>query len=187
MAVSTSQLAHVYLSLEEYLASEIDSPVKREWVDGAVFTIAGASIRHNVVKDNVSAFGRSLPNADDCRITTSDTKVRTERAVYYPDVVVACGPVGPDPYVEAAPCVIAEVLSPSTAAIDMREKLAAYRALPSLHDYLVIDPEVRHVEWHRRGNSGWEVTSIIGNGAIHLTCLGGDLGLDDVYRGLDTP
>jgi Uma2 family endonuclease len=176
---------HRYLTLDDYLVLEDQSSVRHEWVDGAVYAMAGASLRHNLIKDNISAAARRLPLSSGCRITTSDTKVQTERAVYYPDVVVACGPTDLDGLVEQKPCCIVEVLSPSTSAIDTREKLAAYRAMPSLQDYLVVEPDVRRIEHHHRVETGWEVVSVVGLGAVLIECLGGEIALDDCYAGSD--
>ena len=71
---------------------------------------------------------------------------------YYPDVLVACGdePENETAYTEDAPCLIVEVLSPSTTATDRREKRIAYCALPTVRHYLVVDAEKNVIEHHRR-------------------------------------
>ena len=68
-------------------------------------------------------------------------------AFFYPDVMVSC-----DPGDHAAsqfianPTLIVEVLSESTAAFDRGEKFAAYRTLPSLQEYVLVDIPSRRVE-----------------------------------------
>ncbi len=42
---------------------------------------------------------------------------------------------------KTAPCSLVEGLSPSTSAYDRSEKFAAYRTLPSVQEYLLIDSE----------------------------------------------
>jgi Uma2 family endonuclease len=48
------------------------------------------------------------------------------------------------------PVVVVEVLSPSTAHHDTSAKLIGYFKLPSLHHYLVADPETRSVTHYTR-------------------------------------
>ena len=43
-----------------------------------------------------------------------------------------------------------EVLSPSSAVCDRREKAAAYVRLPSLRAYIVVDPEQPRIELYQR-------------------------------------
>ena len=50
----------------------------------------------------------------------------------------------------AHPTLIVEVLSESTAAFDRGNKFAAYRTLPSLREYVLVDIEARRLETFRR-------------------------------------
>jgi len=74
---------------------------------------------------------------------------------FYPDVLVSC-----DQRDQAAslfvshPTLIAEVLSESTAAHDRGDKFAAYRTLPSLQEYALVDVRARRVETFRRASDG---------------------------------
>ncbi len=70
-----------------------------------------------------------------------------EDVLYYPDVMVVCG--DDETLLQEAPCLVVEVISPSTEAIDRREKLLAYKKkLLSLRVYLMVDQQRRHVERH---------------------------------------
>jgi Uma2 family endonuclease len=60
-----------------------------------------------------------------------------------------------DSFAIKSPCFIAEVLSPSTAVIDKREKLIAYKMIESLQEYVIVWEEEMRVELHRRHNDGW--------------------------------
>lgn len=83
-----------------------------------------------------------------------------------------------------APCLIAEVLSPSTAHVDRREKLHTYLKLPSLLTYLLIDPDKPMVEAHTRASatSPWKVEYHGVEGTIFLACPRCDLDVGDLYR-----
>ena len=58
--------------------------------------------------------------------------------LYYPDSVLICGPVDGAATSLDSPCLIVEVLSPSTRDLDRREKLLAYTTLRSLQGYLLV-------------------------------------------------
>jgi Uma2 family endonuclease len=106
--------------------------------------------------------------------------------IYYPDVMVACEP-DDDPLIENVPCLVVEVLSPRTETIDRREKLLAYRQIPSLRAYLIVSQEGRWVERHFRDKSGeWKRSDLLEEGRITVPCPpGAQLTLDDIYRGIE--
>ena len=48
------------------------------------------------------------------------------QTMFYPDVMATCDPSGDTSLSRTKPCLIIEVLSPSTRSIDEREKRVAY-------------------------------------------------------------
>lgn len=127
------------LAIDEYLELEKESPVRHEYVGGEIFAMAAASDRHNRVAGNIYALLWPALRGGPCRIYMSDMKVQiSDDQVFYPDVMVTCDPDDTGEYVKKRPCLIVEVLSPSTASIDRREKLVAYRRLESLQAYIVL-------------------------------------------------
>jgi len=148
-----------HLSLEEYLSGERDAAQRHEFLNGELVAMSGGSRAHNLLATRVARlFGNHLEGST-CRVFQSDMKVRIESAnrFYYPDVMVCCGPVAaePDPYYETAPSLIVEVLSPRTAATDDGEKRVNYQTLPSLVEYLLLDPETGESTLYRRGGAFW--------------------------------
>jgi Uma2 family endonuclease len=128
--------------VEEYLASEPSSPVKREYVQGRVYALAGASDRHVRLVTNVVGLLWLSARGTGCRVYASDMKLRVgPDRFYYPDVMVVCDPGDTDPYYKTRPCFLVEVLSPATEATDRREKLVAYQEIPTLRGYLLLDSE----------------------------------------------
>lgn len=77
--------------------------------------------------------------------------------------------------------------SPSTATTDRREKAAAYRRIPTLQAYLVVDQRRRRVDRHWRDERGdwWHVT-IAGSGEVPVPCPALTLTLDAIYEGVET-
>jgi Uma2 family endonuclease len=78
------------------------------------------------------------------------------------------------------PVIVAEVLSPSTAKMDMGAKLQGYFSLPSLRHYLLIDPDRPLLIHHRRG-PGAALETLITNGPrLQLDPPGLDVDLTEV-------
>ena len=103
-----------FVSIEDYLEGEKDSPIRHEYVDGYVYAMAGASDRHNRAALNLaSRLNEHLVDGPG-EVFISDMKVRvTPTTYYYPDVVVCCDSPPPDPYFRAEPVLIVEVMSPT--------------------------------------------------------------------------
>ncbi|WP_114313913.1 Uma2 family endonuclease [Thermus caldifontis] len=143
-------------SLEAYLEEEAQSPVKREYLRGRLYAMAGASALHNRVALNVAARFLEAARPRGCWVYMSDMKLGIrDEAVYYPDVMVVCRSGPPHPYYEEAPCALVEVLSPATEAQDRREKRVLYETLESLEVYLLVDPEARRFTLYRRTSEGF--------------------------------
>lgn len=84
------------------------------------------------------------------------------------------------------PKLVIEVLSPSTETIDRREKLSAYRQLPTLVEYVLVAQERRQVEIYRReGEVGWRYFSIEDAGTVEFASVDLSLALDALYAGTD--
>ena len=148
----------------EYLALEARSPVRHEYIAGEVFAMTGASIRHNIIAGNLYTALRTHLRGTPCRALMEGFKLylKKERSYFYPDVMVTCEPrlleLDAQVQVVDSPMLIVEVLSPSTEGIDRREKLRAYRTLPSLKEYALVSQDECKVELHRRrGDIGWDI------------------------------
>jgi len=158
---------HAQISEEDYLRLEAVSPFKSEFVSGHIYAMTGASLRHNVIAGNIFAILRAHLRGSPCRAFMSDAKLRVAKfnSYYYPDVMVTCDPryqrVSPGDGMVDAPRLIVEILSTSTEATDRREKLQAYRSLPSLLEYVLISQELAAIEIHRRqGDIGWQIITL---------------------------
>jgi Uma2 family endonuclease len=145
-----AQLFH--LTVQEYLEFEEKSDVKHEYVAGRIFVMAGATEGHNLIVVNVTSSIRPHLRGSGCRVYTADMKVRIELAdtFYYPDVMVTCEPFALKSVFKSNPCLIVEVLSPSTENTDRREKLSVYRQLESLREYAIVYQDRMRVELYRK-------------------------------------
>jgi Uma2 family endonuclease len=179
------------LTVEEFLRFEEHAEERHEFVDGRIYAMTGATTRHNLIAGNIYMRLRALARGGPCRVYLEGVQLRVPEDVYYPDVMVVCDPAGDDQKRVTAPCLVVEVLSPSTAATDRYgRKLRQYRALPSVRAYLVVEQERRLVTRHWRDVRGrWLDETLIGGGEIPLPCPGpgGTLTLDEIYEGIALP
>ncbi|MCC7278822.1 MAG: Uma2 family endonuclease [Chromatiaceae bacterium] len=186
-----SNLARVYsISADDYLAGEIHSPIRHEYVAGEVFAMAGATEEHATIALNFAALLRNQVRGGPCRVYIADMKLRVAAAVafFYPDVFVTCDPRdATEPLAKRHPSLICEVLSESTEAYDRGGKFAAYRTLESLKEYLLIDSRRRAVEVFRRQPGGWLLSPVPPDGALELKCLDFRCAVDALYEDVVFP
>lgn len=171
------------VSFEDYLAAEDRSQIRHEFVGGRLYAQAGATERHDLATSLLlgalwdGAIGRG------CRAFAHNRRLVTPIGdTYYPDVLVSCGTAAHSLY-ETSAVLVAEVLSPTAADIDRREKSGAYASVPGLELYLLVHPDVPRIEAARPRDgriSRWEV---FGPGSV-LTAPVGVVDVDRLYEQL---
>lgn len=173
------------ISVEDYLAGEVTSPLKHEFIEGEIFSMAGASDNHNRIVGDLYSLLLTKLDSSKCEPFFGDIKVRASQTVYYyPDVLVSCEEEPEDPYFRNHPILIIEVTSPSTERIDRSEKLLYYLQIPSLQEYVVIDQDKMNVEVHRRQQNGGWLTYCFNeiDDVVELTSVELSVPLPDIYR-----
>lgn len=187
--MSTNE-AGALISVSDYLASEKGAEVRHEYLNGVVFAMAGASRRHNCIALNLASALNSHLEGTPCQPYMGDLKVaihrRSETLFYYPDTVVECAPAPhEDEYYTTEPKVIIEVLSPSTARIDRREKFWAYTEVETLQEYVLVDQDELDVTVYRRTDD-WQPRPLSSpKDSLHLDSIEVDLTLEQIYAGID--
>ena len=175
------------MSETDYLDGERRAKEKHEYIAGEIFAMAGTSERHNRITGNIFFHLRLATRGHSCRAFMADMKLRiaSHRSYYYPDVMLVCDDSDNHPIYKTAPCFIAEVLSPSTATTDQREKWLHYQAIPSLRYYLLVDAD--HLSARlltRMAEDRWTEQILDREDFIEMAC--GDarltLTLDDLYE-----
>ena len=174
------------ISVEDYLAGELVSSVKHEFVDGIVYAMAGARNQHNRIAVNAIGSLHSQLRGQTCEVFNSDTKVRIRQGhslkFYYPDASVVCDSNTDEESYQDRPIVIVEVLSKSTRRIDEAEKRDAYLSIPSLAAYLLIELETPDVAVYRHSKSGFAHEEYSGlEAVIALPEIGISLPLAEIY------
>ena len=171
-----------HLTFDDFLAMERESELKHELIGGLVYNMAGASPRHNDIVMNMALAIGAAARASGCRARAADQLVKVDDInAKYPDFGVYCEDEADSFYV-TQPCLLAEVLSPTSHERDKVTKLAAYRRLPSLKAYLIVDPETQTVMAHMRDHRGKWATNNCGLGdQLLLPCPEMMLQIDDIF------
>ena len=148
-------IADHHISREEYLQGELASEIRHEYVAGSVYAMSGGTMNHQRIAVNfIRSAGNKLAGKT-CYPTGSDFKLlvplgRGEDAFYYPDGMIICVPVPGNALFTDSPSVILEVLSPTTRRIDEVQKLRDYITIPTLHTYILAEPDAPFLTLHRR-------------------------------------
>ncbi|MBP0011466.1 Uma2 family endonuclease [Roseofilum sp. Belize Diploria] len=173
------------LTAQEYLEWEVQQPLRYEYFNGEVFAMAGGTLPHADIALNLASLLRE-PLRGRCKVRNSDAKVgiTDEGPFTYPDLSISC-----DDRDRTArefiryPCIIIEVLSPSTEAYDRGGKFALYRRLSTLQEYVLVSSETKTVEIFRRDAvREWRFIPYSEGDTIELMSLGITLSLNAIYE-----
>lgn len=175
----------ILMTAEAYLAWEPTQEGRHEYWDGEVVAMSGGTRNHNRISLN---FSRLLDDAlvdRPCDVYIVDVKVQIEpgRKYFYPDVVVTCDERDRDTQIVQFPCLLVEVLSPSTEGIDRGIKFAKYRRSSTLQEYILVQVEQPSVEVFRRSERGqWVLSEYALGDRLYLESVGVELAIADLYR-----
>jgi Uma2 family endonuclease len=173
------------MSAAEYLTWEPTQEERYEYWDGEVVAMTGGTRNHSRITFNFSKLLDDALVDRPCEMYMADVKVQVEpgRKYFYPDVVVTCDEHDNDPQLVQFPCLIVEVLSPSTEAVDRGTKFAKYRQFSTLQEYVLVQVEQPGVEMFRRNEQGLWVLSEYGLGdTLRLESVGVEIAIGDLYR-----
>jgi Uma2 family endonuclease len=176
------------VTVDDYLEGEQATEVKHEYLAGQVVAMGGASDKHGLIAGALYAALLPAARRKACQLFSAEMKVRVdhdgESYFYYPDLLLSCQPDDKESaYYRRHPCLLVEVLSPSTERIDTREKLFAYRLLPSLREYLLLRQDRGQADLYQWSDEGRWQHHVLGqpDDALALRCLDAAVSLRDVY------
>ena len=174
------------LSFEQFLEFEVSSLERHEFVDGNLFVMAGGTLKHNFLKDELHSLWRVAARAVGCRSFTGDVITRLPNDTgYFPDVFVTCEAVNGSARVMTKPCIIVEVLSSSTEIFDRGEKWQNYQTIPSLEQYVLLSQSEPLAEvYTRQADGAWRYQSFSGAAIISFPSISFELSLKTLYADL---
>ena len=145
---------HQY-SLEEYRILEEKSEVRHEYNNGQITEMTGGTINHNSILLNIIFLLKLSLRDTNYNIYSSDLRlfIPSYNKGTYPDIMIIDGePLLHDDRQDEVlnPCLIIEVLSPSTENYDCSDKFFYYRSIPSFQEYLLISQSEYYVEYYQK-------------------------------------
>jgi len=178
------------ISEQEYLAGELISEVKHEYIDGTVFAMAGASENHGLISGNILSGLKSdlKQKKSPCDVFSSDMKIKISEQssnFFYPDIVVICDKhEDDDKYYKHAPIIIIEVLSDTTRKYDKGSKKLSYFNIPSLQEYVIIEQDYAEVEVFRKSED-WKSSIYFLGDEVTFQSINITLSVEDIYYHVD--
>jgi Uma2 family endonuclease len=173
---------------QEYLSLDRENDYRSEYIHGTMLAMAGGTLRHSAVAGNCGAQLNEKLAGSSCTVFNSDVRVRTPSSgsYVYPDVSVVLGSVlthesANDILVN--PCLIIEVLSPSTKRFDRGDKFDLYREIESVKECLLVHTDAMTVEhYSRQADNSWIYRETKDSaGAVFIPALQITLPLEKIY------
>jgi Uma2 family endonuclease len=175
-----------YFTPEEYFAWEEQQLEKHELIDGFVYAMSGGTKNHSVIAINSLLLIRSHLRGSQCQVFNSDLKISIlHTANYtYPDLSVTCDDRDREhPLYITYPCLIVEVLSPSTEAYDRGKKFDRYRRNPNLIDYVLVSSDEMAIDvYHRKDTGEWVILSYREGDRVDLKSINLSLPIEQFYE-----
>jgi Uma2 family endonuclease len=177
-------------SIEDYLEMEANSLEKLEYHEGEIFAMAGGTLNHGLLSNNVGGSLREAikKKSKPCRTYSSDAKIAvSDEKFVYADTFVVCGKTEIFPEMPQAaknPILIVEVLSDSTARYDREDKFQSYQKIDSIQEYMLVSQDKVLVEVFFKTHDAvfWQYRSYSKlNDVIELKSIDVEISLNDIY------
>jgi Uma2 family endonuclease len=174
------------MTLVEFLQFQEQSPIPYEFINGVIRQISAPTVPHCRVVQNIfraiDPHLRKGPCEPFCTGVQVYFKLGTDEMSYRPDLFVSCDRNAWDKFGIPNPKFVVEVLSPSTAQIDRKEKAVNYRRVPSMEEYVIASQKRAELNIYRRA-ARWLPEIVSGVGAIaEFRSLGVSVPLTVIYE-----
>jgi Uma2 family endonuclease len=174
------------LTPDEYFAWEEGQNSRHEYIDGDVYVMSGGTINHSEIAGNFLALLKAHLRGSGCKTLNSDARVNIQGSSHYvyPDLSVTCDVRDQvSSQFITYPCLIVEVLSPTTEAYDRGHKFRRYRRNSSLQDYVLVDSESMMIELYHKGSDGkWDIVDYREGDVVELKSVNFTFPIEQVYE-----
>ena len=172
------------MDLDQFIAWENKQEFKHEFDGVQIFAMTGGTGAHSAIEAGLMrALGNHLLDKP-CRLYSSNLKIKMAHSVRYPDATVVCTPVAPLVTSTTEPVVVFEILSKSTARVDLGAKSSEYQQVASLQRYIVLRQDRRAAQVFYRTPDGWEMDWADGDSILDMPEIGISIPLAEIYRGI---
>jgi Uma2 family endonuclease len=152
---------------------------------GPVAMTDGTEARAEIQVALLTAVGTRL-NRPPCRIVGSELKLVMVGSVRYPDAMILCSPRQSRRSTVGDPIIVFEILSDSTARVDMIQKNGEYRASPSIQRYVILEQDRDAAIVFSRKGEDWVSEIVAGeNAMLRLPEIEIEFPLGELYRDIE--
>lgn len=182
-------------TLEEYAELEMASEERLEFFEGNVWSMAGASSKHEDIVSNCITELKTKLRGRGCKVYGSNLRVKVP--IYppyrYPDITAICGERTFENFygleVLVNPSLIVEILSPSTHLFDAGDKFTYYKSIESFTEYLLIAQDKPHIILYTKQSAdAWlhrEFNSL--EDKIYLSSIDCEISVAEIYLDIEFP
>jgi Uma2 family endonuclease len=169
--------------------------VRAEIIDGELYMMADPSTTHEIIKRELYIPLCNFLRGKPCQAFDAPFGVRpfakrdnSDNTHVEPDITVICDESKiSERGCYGAPDLIIEILSPSTARVDLMVKFDLYQRI-GVREYWIVDPERRLVHVHHLTNGAYTTTTYDETGAVAVHVLPGCvINLNEVFPAPSTP
>lgn len=171
------------MTLEDFVAWEERQELRYEYDGIEARAMTGGTVAHSTIQTNLIAVLGSALRSKPCRAIGNLLKVRTATSIRYPDALIVCGPPKPKSTFTTDPVVLFEILSPSSARLDLGAKNVEYQGLASLRRYVVLHQTQAAAEMFARDAEGeWTYAFLDARGVLDMPEAGIVIPLSEIYE-----
>jgi Uma2 family endonuclease len=175
------------MDVEDYLLLDRNSKNARyEYLDGELRMLAGGSTYHSAIIANLTGILTGQLASSSCWVFNTDIRLHLSESRYvHPDVTVSCDERDQelDDMIHY-PCLVIEVLSPTTEAKDRGEKIFYYQECPTIQEFLLVDSQSIRIEVYHREEDGWKLHTYGPESTVKLESLAIQFPIGAIYRGM---
>lgn len=150
----------------QYLEIERRAATRHEYFDGHIYPMAEETAAHQLVLSNLVTLLRAARKTMPFTLSSTDKRLHVpENDLFtYPDIALYPGKAERSPLdknTAIQPVMLIEILSKTTQSYDRGNKFKYYRDIPSLQEYILIDPEAACIEhFFRNTQNHWELEEL---------------------------
>ncbi len=171
---------------EEYFEWEERQEIRHEYFDGEVYAMTGGTLNHSEIATKFSILLGNHLRGGKCRLLNSDARINiyNSNKYVYPDLSVTCNERDrTNTKFVSHPCLIGEVLSPSTEAYDRGDKFAMYRLSPSLQDYVLVSANKTAIDiYHKDDRGKWDIINYRSGDLVELASIDLTFPIEQIYE-----
>jgi Uma2 family endonuclease len=172
------------MSLEAFLAWEEQQELRWEFDGFEPAAVTGGTSDHSAIERNLIFSLTGRLRGKPCQPYTSNLKIFVAGSIRYPGAFVVCSPVPRGTLVVTEPVVVFEVLSPSTASMDIGIKNEECRDTPSVKRYVMLAQDRQLATVFARVGDDWVGHIVSGGAILDMPEIGIDLPLAELYEGV---